>query len=69
MAADRGGAGRTPRVAKYLKNGQAVTLTYGTKNAYATSIAVEGSDVYVAGQVHNGSSELPNGCLYNGICI
>ena len=36
-------------VAKYWKNGQAVALTDGTKNAVANSIVVVDSDVYVAG--------------------
>ena len=41
--------GGTGAVAKYWKNGQAVSLTNGVTYAYATSITTFGSDVYVAG--------------------
>jgi hypothetical protein len=45
-------AGSENNVAKYWKNGQAITLPGGTS---ASSIAIVGSDVYVAGYEYNGS--------------
>jgi hypothetical protein len=40
-------------VATYWKNEEAVSLSDGTKNEYAMSIAVSGNDVYVAGIERN----------------
>jgi hypothetical protein len=44
-------------VAKYWKNGQAVSLTDDTKAGRANSIAVVGSDIYVAGKNPMGLSK------------
>ncbi|MEJ8819740.1 PKD domain-containing protein [Lacibacter sp. H407] len=62
-----GRVGGTGSVAKYWKNGQAVSLTNGTTYSYATSLAVDGSDVYVAG--YEGSTSLSAKYWKNGQAI
>ena len=47
-------------VAKYWENGQATILTDGTKDAWASSIAIAGGDIYVAGQESNGTNYILN---------
>ena len=45
--------GGSTYIAKYWKDGTEVKLSDGTKAAYASSIVVSGSDVYVAGYEKN----------------
>jgi hypothetical protein len=62
-----GSSGGTGSVAKYWKNGQAVSLTNGTTYAYPWSIAIFGSDVYVCG--HEGSNTLRAKYWKNGQAV
>lgn len=42
-------------VAKYWKNGVAMSLSNGSQNTFARSITISGADVYVAGYEYNGT--------------
>lgn len=56
-------------VAKYWKNGQAVSLTNGTNNARGTAIAVVGSNVYVAGDEDYGGNGRVLKYWKNGVAV
>jgi hypothetical protein len=57
-------------IARYWKNGKAVSLTDSTADAYAEAIVIVGSDVYVTGSEYMGSFN-NNVVKYwkNGICL
>ena len=49
----------------YFKNGIPVAVTNGPKSDYATSIAINGKDIYVAGWTENvGDSKYPTACYW-----
>ena len=59
MVAGYSGTNGTNHVAKYWEDGQEVVLSNGTNDAYANSIFVSGSDVFIAGTEATPQTELP----------
>ena len=55
-------------IAKYWKNGQAQVLGAGVNGSFATSIAVSGNDVYVAGVEGNGTQDVAK-YWKNGVAV
>jgi hypothetical protein len=55
-------------IAKYWKDGQVNVLGGGTNGSYATSIAVSGTDVYVAGVEGNGTNDVAK-YWKNGVAV
>jgi hypothetical protein len=53
------GTNGTNHVAKYWVDGQETALNDGTKDAYANSITVSGSYIYLAGTESDGLNEIP----------
>ena len=79
LVAGYSGTNGTNHVAKYWVDGQEVVLSNGTNDAYANSIFVSGSDVYIAGTnavpvywQNNTEIKLPIKSLYgsaNSVCV
>jgi hypothetical protein len=79
LVAGYSGTNGTNHVAKYWMDGQETALSNGTNDAYANSICVSGSDVYIAGTdatpvywQNNTEIKLPITSLYGGansICV
>ena len=79
LVAGYSGANGTSHVAKYWVDGQETALSNGTNDAYANSIVVSGSDIYIAGTdavpvywQNNTETKLPINSTYgaaNAVCV